>query len=827
MLISLNELKKLVDIKISDDELVRLIGSRLVEVEGVSDWSKKYKNIFIVKVLSADLIEGTHLHLCKIDAGKTLNASIDPDHDGFIQVVCGAPNVRKDMFAIWIAPGAIVPETYATPEPFEISARKLRGFMSFGMLAAADELALGSDHNGILELNPNDPKIAPGASFAEVFELNDKILEIENKSLTHRPDCFGLIGFAREVAGILGQPFVMPSGKDLIHHLNIQEPKLSIKISDYSLCPHYEALLFDLSSLPQKSPYLTSSDLFLIKSGMRPVSPIVDATNLIMLKTGQPLHAFDYDKFLSVGGTNEANISVRLARNEEKLTLLDGKTISLNETDIVICSNDTPVALAGARGGQSTELDASTKTVLVEIASFSLYNLRKTQMSHGLFSEAITRFTKGRPATDLLSATADTIQFFTKNFGAKFLGLKTVSDPSLKNDRDKFILPTITISAQEINSLLGSNYSPELIKSTLENVGFSVILSADETSETFTVTAPVWRADIHIKEDLIEEVGRLLGYDNLPLSYPLRPFVCASVEPLFTLKSKIRNLLSDRLGLNEVLTYSFVSKRLQSSALEDVADSYKIINSLSPELECFRQTIVPSLLDKIRENEKAGHKDFTLYELNQVTKKSLGLTDEHVPVMETHLGLAGQGSFYDVKATVTELLSRLGYAFSFTPLETSTFLEPSRSLTILGENGVVLGSFGEIKLSVLKSFKLSAPVFALELNLSALVALPASIKKGIKLPKFPFVSRDLTVRVPVSLAFADVENILKTSLDSENNLLYRLTPTSIYTKPGLETKNLSFHLSLTNTDKTFTSAEISAIIEKITNNLSALGAEVV
>ena len=825
MLISLNEIKKLVDIKVSDDELLSLIGSRLVEVESVDDWAKKFKRIYVAKVLSCEDIPETHLHLLKIDAGETLNQEIDPAHDGFIQVVCGAPNVRAGMLAAWLAPGAIVPATFGAPEPFTISARKLRGFESFGMLAAADELSLGSDHEGIIELDP--ATAVPGTPLSSVLDLDDKILEVENKSLTHRPDCFGLIGFAREVAGILGKKFSEPAflTSNLLPEKSPEA--VTVKISDPNLCPRYSCAVFDFKKLNNfRSAYFTNDDLFLVKAGMRPISPIVDLTNRLMLLTGQPLHAFDYDKFITVGGSKTPEISVRLAREGETLTLLDDRTVTLNRTDILITSADAPVALAGAMGGKSTEIDASTSRILLESATFSLYNLRKTQMSHGIFSEAITRFTKGQPAELTLPVLTEAIRLLGES---PQLVVDTYPTP-----RDN---PEIPVSLSEINSLLSSTYTEELVETTLTNVSFSVKKSenrsADETSEksasSFLITAPFWRTDISIKEDIIEEVGRLLGYDNLPLNYPTRPFISATTEPLLELKSRLRSTLSDRLGANELLTYSFVSKSLQEKVGESLDDSYKIVNSISPELECFRQSLVPSLLDKIRENEKAGFSDFTLYELNQVAKKSFGLTEENVPRLETHLGLTTFGDFYKAKYLLHELERSLRLKLTLKPLESSSLFEPLRSVEIWLDSEF-LGVLGEIKLSVLSRFKLSAPLSALELNLEPLTLQHPSQKLNLTLSKFPSTSRDLTFRVPLETPFETIESaILETlkPLEKTEQLLFSLTPLSIYKKPLGKTKNLSFRLKLSSLEKTFTSAEVSAIIEQIINNLSTLGAEVV
>ncbi len=746
MLISLNELKRLVKIDIPDDELFKLIGSRLVEIEGVEDLAPKYKKIYVAKVNSAEPIEGTHLHLCQIDAGKDLNAEVDPEHKDYIQVVCGAPNVKKGMLAAWIAPGATVPATYETNEPFGISARPLRGFMSYGMLAAADELALGEDHDGIISLNPETAK--PGDLLADVLDLNDKIIEVENKSLTHRPDCFGIWGFAREVAGILGQAFQaprMPSAdawpKDEI-----------ISIESKDICPCYTCAIINLENPLAKNPYFDLHSAFLAKAGMHSISKIVDITNEYMLLTGQPLHAFDYDKFLSVGNTDEPIINVRLARKDEKLVLLDGKEISLVPTDILICSNDTPVALAGAMGGQSTMIDETTHRVILESATFSLYNLRKTQMVHGIFSEAITRFTKGQPiinCENVMLAAAQEIALISENSKVEFIARKCMEPLPLKKD-------IVILSVSDINGLLGSNYSLELIKSTLENTGFKV----DAEGENLTVSAPLWRTDIHIKEDIIEEVGRLLGFDNLPLDFPLRPFVCPVTDPMLDLKNKLRACLSDRLGANELLTYSFVSKALQEKTNEDPDNSYQIINSISPELECFRQSIVPSLLDKIRENEKSGFDNFTLYELNQVSEKDWGLNEENVPKMETHLGLTTFGDFYHVKQILLETEKALGLKLELRPLTTGTFIEPLHSASIYLE-GNKIGELGEVKKSVLKRFKLEKAISTLELTLEPLLGAKSAEKTGIKLSKFPFVSRDLTFCVQKDTEFIVIESGIK------------------------------------------------------------------
>jgi len=850
MRISLNSIKKYVKIPkgISDQELIARIGSRLVEIEEVIDWAPRYQGIYIAKVVSCENIPETHLHLCRIDVGDA-RTDLQGD-DGLVQVVCGAPNVHVGMLAVWIAPGSIVPETYGN-ENFKLSVRKLRGYESYGMLAGADELGFDNEHKAIAEI---DPKAAqPGDNFAKVFDLNDLILDVENKSLTHRPDCFGLIGFAREVAGILGEKFVEP---EVFQNLNVKlkthnDAAVKIKIADCKLCPRYSCAVFEL---PDNTPskYLTSDAVFLAKAGMRSIDPMVDLTNILMLETGQPLHAFDYDKLVAVGGTKQPEIIVRAAENGEELQLLDGKVIRCVESDILITSNNIPVALAGAMGGKNTEIDPSTKRVVLESATFSLYNLRKTQMAHGIFSEAITRFTKGQPAAITMPVLVEAV----RRLGVDVLTVADDYPGAVKQN-------VVKITTDEINGLLGTEYSADEIVSTLENVDFEVeVLSGPsfsgsprptgngrseqtacndrpartglervaQTALHLKVHSPAWRTDIHIKEDIIEEVGRLLGYDNIELSLPEKPFVESEIDPLFKLKQELRKILSERLCMNELLTYSFVSRDLIAKVGQDPADCYEIVNSISPELQCFRSEITPSLLDKVRENLKSGHKDFTLYEINQVSRKSYGLTDEGTPVTKTHLGVVSLGDFYSLKAKILALFRELNLKVEYAALSKAKSadqpdLEPKRSVELL-VNDEVVGAFGEVKASVLRKFKLEPVISALELNLEKIVNVPRLVEADLKLSKFPSVERDLTLKVAADTPFGRAMNAIDACL-AKRHIYYTVTPMSIYQPDGADTKNLSFHLKFSDPTHTLNSQEISAIMEHIAEEVAGIGSEIV
>lgn len=813
MRISFNQIKKYVQIPkdISDQQLIELIGSRLVEIEDVIELAPKYQGIYVVKVVSCDPIPDTHLHLCQIDAGEHTKEFSDGDT---VQIVCGAPNVHAGMLAVWITPGSIVPETYGN-ENFRLNVRKLRGYESNGMLAGADELDFDDEHKAIAEI---DPKIAqPGDALLDVFELDDIILDVENKSLTHRPDCFGLIGFAREVAGILGVKFEEPA---VFADLNAQimttgQISVNVKIADEEICPRYSCAVIDLPK-NEPSKYLTAEAVFLAKAGMRAIDPIVNLTNIIMLETGQPLHAFDYDKLVAVGGKNTPEIVVRVAKEGEELQLLDDKVIKCTKDDILITSNNVPIALAGAMGGKNTEVDISTKRIVLESAAFSLYHLRKTQMAHGIFSEAITRFTKGQPAPMTYPVLAEVVKRLAVE------PLAVVDEYPSKAEK-----VTVKVTSEQINGLLGTNYEQGQIIETLENVGFQVTASGEQLK----IAVPAWRTDVHIAEDIIEEVGRLLGYDNIELSLPMRKFTEPEIDPMIRLKSELRNILSDRLQMNEVLTYSFVSRSLLEKVGEDVANSYEIVNSISPELQCFRQQIVPTLLEKTMENVKAGHQDFALYEMNQVSTKESGLTKEGTPLVKTHLGIVSLSDFYSLKARVLALFESLKLPVEYQVLTAETarhdsYLEPKHAVELL-VNGQKIGAFGEIKLGIARKFKLSQTVSALEVNLDKIVAVQRQLKVNLQLSKFPAVERDLTLKVAADIVFGRVRNALDDCLDRAE-LYYQVTPVSIYqAETDVRTKNLSFHLKFSDPTKTLNSTEISDIMERIKVELAQLGAEVV
>jgi len=813
MIISVNWLKKFTNITGTVDELAALIGSRLVEIESIEDLNQKYKDVIVAKVVECSPLEGSdHLNVTKIDDGGVV-ADIERDEQGLVQVVCGAPNVHSGMLVAWLPPRCVVPETFNDAEPFVLGARALRGVMSNGMLASAKELDLYDEHDGILEV---DIDAAPGSLFAEVYELNDYLLDIENKSLTHRPDAFGVIGFAREIAGIQGLPFETPEWLSVLDAAiendgSMEAPR--IEIQNASLSDRFQALVLSGIDEISKSPILVQT--YLARSGVRPISASVDISNYLMLLTGQPSHAYDYDKLKAIAGDDFA-IRVRLAREGEKLTLLDGKEIDLDTSDIVIAAGDTVVGLAGIMGGESTLVDASTQNVLLEVATFDLYRMRSSQMRHGIFSEAVTRFTKGIPALLGSPVVSEAVRLLDLYTGARPTSA-VVQDYPVSRDPIQ-----IRVSEAQINDTLGTHFTAQDIVDLLQNVGFGVLYEELEA----IISVPYWRQDIHIAEDIIEEVGRLAGYDTINLVVPRRDFVAVQPSSFDELRSTVRKSLV-RAGANEVLTYSFVHGDMIKKAGQTTDNAYRIVNSISPDLQYYRQSLTPSLLSHVFANIKAGYGSFALFEVNKVHQKLDGLTDENVPVERDSIALVVADAkkkgdaYYDAKRTLEYVLGVYGISATYRPFSQETDavfapFEPKRSAVIFDElSGLVLGVVGEYRTAVQKAFKL--PAFAAGFEVDPRVILELSQQVGQRyqpLSKYPGTERDVCFQVTQTVTYAQVFDAAKSAL-SETSLITAIEPLDIYQPDSGETKNITLRIKLASYEKTMTNDEATAVINTV------------
>ncbi len=812
MIISVNWLKKFTQIDGTVDELATLIGARLVEIESVENIGEKYSGVVVARVVECGPLEGSdHLNVTKIDDGGVVQ-DVERDENGLVQVVCGAPNVRAGLLVAWLPPRSVVPETYADAEPFVLGAKPLRGVMSNGMLASARELDLYDDHSGILEL---DKEAAPGSSFAELYELNDYLLDIENKSLTHRPDAFGVIGFAREIAGIQGLPFQTPDWlnvlqADLQNDGSLEAPRIAIE--DAELSDRFQAIVLSGVDETAKSPIQLQT--YLARSGVRPINASVDVSNYLMILTGQPSHTYDYDKVRAIAG-DDFTVRVRTARAGEKLVLLDGKEVELDTADIVIAAGDTAIGLAGIMGGQSTLVDETTKNVLLEVATFDLYHMRSSQMRHGVFSEAVTRFTKGIPAPLSTPVLVEAVRMLQEHTGARVTSGIVEDYPGT---REPII---VKVSEPQVNKTLGTQFASEDIAELLRNVGFEVTFDGLEA----TVTVPYWRQDIRISEDLIEEVGRLAGFDTINLTLPRRDFVAVRPGDFDELRTIIRKRLV-RAGANEVLTYSFVHGDTLKKAGQDPANAYRIVNSISPELQHYRQTLTPSLLSNVFANVKAGYGSFALFEANKVHEKQDGLTDENVPVEKDRIALVLTDSkkkgaaYYDAKHMLEYALAAVGVEVSYRAIDGESALiapfEPKRSAVVVDRNtNAVLGVIGEYKKSVQKAFK--TPEYTAGFEIDPRELLRSAQAVGIQyrpLSRYPGTERDICFQVAQAVPYDAIVTTAEQAL-AETGLITTVSPLDMYQPAEGDTKNITIRIALASYDKTMTNDDVAKVINAV------------
>ncbi len=828
MIISVNWLKKFTDIDVPIDELATLIGARLVEIEEVIDLNAKYKDVIVARVVECAPIEGTdHLNATKIDDGGVAK-DVERDENGLVQVVCGAPNVRIGMLVAWLPVGSTVPNTLNDEAPFVLGARNLRGVVSNGMLASATELDLFDDRTGILEI---DKELEAGTNFASAYELDDYLLDIENKSLTHRPDAFGVIGFAREVAAIQGKTFTTPEWLANIQPSfgikdgDIQAP--TVAIDDPELSARYQAVVLSGADNTRQSPLLIKT--YLARAGVRPISAVVDVTNYLMMLTGQPLHAFDYDKLVAVSG-GKADIHVRSARDDETLELLDGRTITLDHEDIVISAGETAVGLAGAMGGASTVIDVDTKNIIVESATFNLYQLRATQMRHGIFSEAITRFTKGQPAELTAPVLADAIRLL-----GEWSGAKRVSDVC---DAKGFSadVPSIVMTTERINNILGTALSTDTLAETLRDVEFAV--KTDDSK--LVVEPPYWRGDIHIFEDIIEEIGRLRGFDSIVPTLPARNFSAVAPTGFDDFRSRARQALV-RAGANEVLTYSFVHGDVLQKAGQKLENSYRIVNSISPDLQYYRQTLTPSLLGLAHPNIKQGYESFAVFELNKSHRKDLGLTDEGVPAESDIIALTVTSKkvqtgamYYQAKRLLDYMASTLGLTFTYAPFESnqdsplSAPFEYRRSAAVIDDSGVRVGIIGEYKKGVSKAFKLPDATAGFEVeSVKLFEAMQKLGSSYAPLSRYPAAERDICFQVASDVSYSQVMNAVMAMLN-DVELETSVSTVDIYQPKAGATKNITIRIRLTSHVKTLTTGDVNVVIEGTSRSVvDSLGAVVV
>jgi phenylalanyl-tRNA synthetase beta chain len=819
MKISVNWLRQFTEVNLPVDELVEKIGAQLGAVEEVVDLGKKYQGIIVAKVVSCEKHQNADkLSVCLIDDGGKVEG-VERNEQGLVQVVCGAPNVREGLTVAWLPPGSTVPST-VDKDPFVLGSRELRGVLSNGMLASASELAISDDHNGIVEI---DIEAAPGSDFAEVYGLNDYVIDIENKMFTHRPDCFGVLGVAREVAGIQHIPFTSPDWyKQALDRIKPGKSRVEIKVANNAadVVPRFMAIVMnDVTVGP--SPLVLQT--YLSRVGLRPINNMVDITNYLMYLTGQPLHAYDADKLRKYG---ELSLETRMSRTGDKLQMLNGKELTLqDDTSILITSNDVPVGLAGIMGGADTETDANTKNIVIECANFDMYSVRRSSMKYGIFTDALTRFNKGQSKLQNDRVLEEAVAMVESLCGGHVASDVIDVHSSLE------AIPAIEVTSQFINERLGLTLQAHDIALLLTNVECGV----EVHGETLRVTAPFWRTDLEIPEDIVEEVGRLYGYDRLPLELPKRSMTPVVPNQLLEIKRHIRSSLA-AAGANEVLTYGFVHGNLLEKVGQKKELAFRLTNAISPDLQYFRLSLTPSLLEKVHPNIKAGYSEFALFELGKVHGKS-DMDDENLPKEFDRLSLvlamdakaaksqAGGAAYYGAKKYLETVYgSNLQYIQpSSSPIDSNEHqlfaqllapFEPKRSAIVFSGKKLV-GVIGEYKTSVKKALKLPDYCAGFEGFLSVFTGEP-QLADYTTLSRFPKTEQDITLKVTSDTPYQDLEQLIKDILVAQENSWTSVNPVSIFQKNDDSShKQVTFRIAISSYVKTLKTEEVSALLDDI------------
>jgi phenylalanyl-tRNA synthetase beta chain len=808
------------------------IAAQIGAIEYKLEMGPLYSDALIVKVISAEPISGSdHLSLCWID-DRGLRNDVERGKDGLVQVVCGAPNVRADQIVVWLPPGSIVPSSAATQEPLKMSARNILGHSSNGMLASASELAISTDHSGIVELPEGT---AYGTKLADLIDLNDTVFDIENKMFTHRPDLFGQLGIAREICATFGIPFKGPSwykeGNSLKSDIS-GRLSVSNQLSDKA-CPRFMAVSIGKLKIAPSPLWLQS---YLSRSGIRPLNNIVDITNYVMLITSQPLQAYDIDK---IGGTSKVDLIVRNPLPNEKLTLLNGSEIELLAEDIVIANQDHALGLGGVMGGQDSEISDHTTQIVLESASFDMYRIRRSSMAHGVFSEAVTRFTKGPSPLACQPVLTFAVELI-KQLCPEAEIISEVVD--VRNDALVVSPAPVSLELKLLESYLGIELEPKALITMLANAGIEASI-IDERK--LIAKPPFWRTDLSLDVDIIEEISRLYGFDRLPQKLPQRLLSAPLFDPIDTSKHRLRASLA-AAGANEVFSYSFVNRALIEATGQDPVAAYKISNALSPELEYYRLSLIPSLLSGVHQNHKAGYDRFSIFEIGKVHHNGQ-FDDQGLPIEAERLALVFsadaksakrhyQGeAFYQARSWLNFLIGSLDCdpleLLELMPLEKvdlssdqfwSVAAKSYRNgrAALIKVNSRVLGIIGEFSAATTKGLKLPDFCSGFELDLRVLSDLSiASTRPYHELSRFPKVMQDLTVSTE-DKSYSELQSQLIKELKVllSEDVSYAVSAIDAYKPPNEQNDNTvawTFRLTAQSSKRTLTDKEITNALEKL------------
>ena len=788
MLVSYKWLKELVpNLTATPDELEQKMSTSGIEVEGVTSPQEGLSKLVVGEVLSSEDIPETHLHITQVNVGA----------DEALQIVCGAPNVRVGMKVIVALVGARIADNY------KIKKGKIRGVESLGMLCALDEIGIDEKINpmkhedGIFEM-PADAKV--GDSIFPYLDMDDEIIEL---SITpNRADALSMNGAAWEVGAIYDLPVKLEE-KSLVEASESAASKITVKVETDKV-PTYKIRLIEGVKIAKSPQWLQNR---LMNAGVKPINNVVDVTNYVLMTFGQPLHSFDFAKF----GSDE--ILVRQAKSGEKITTLDHVERELDDSDIVVTANGLPVALGGVMGGADSEITDETTNVALEAALFDGASIRKTSQKFALRSEASSRFEKGinegivREALDFAAAMI-----------VELAGGKVLSGLVESNDYQP-LLPKVSITLSRVNGALGTDLSLETVKKIFVQLGFGV----EVEGEKFTCEIPSRRWDIHIEADLVEEVARIYGYDNLPSTLPLSQNA-GELTDMQKFRRTVRTGLESS-GLNEVIGYSLVTPEKATEFVGEL-ETTSLMMPMTEDRQTLRANMIPGLLDIVNYNQNRKNADVAIYEIGNIF---LPNADDIRPTEVPNLAFAISGNvvdksyngqavpvdFYYAKGIVENLLETYEEV-EFVPTNNQAAMHPGRT-AVININGRLAGFVGQIHPATAKKYDV-AETYVASLDMEVMLEeLPAQTIFN-DIPKVQAVHRDIALLIDAEVTHAQIVSVIKSS---RVKTLKQVELFDIYQGKNLPAakKSMAYSLTFQPTENTMTDDEITAAVNKITKNL--------
>lgn len=792
MLVSYKWLKELVDIDVSSAELAEKMSTTGIEVEGVEVPAEGLSKLVVGHVLSCEDVPETHLHLCQVDTGD----------DEPRQIVCGAPNVQAGINVIVAIPGARIADNY------KIKKGKIRGMESLGMICSLQELGLPDaiipkEFSEGIQILPDNA--IPGDSIFSYLDLDDEIIEL---SITpNRADALSMRGVAHEVAAIYGKELKFPV-KTPQKSSKATSDLISVAIESDKVLTYASRVVENVTV--QASPQWLQNRL--MNAGIRPINNVVDVTNYVLLYFGQPMHAFDFNKFES------GDILARQARNGEKIVTLDGEERDLIDQDIVITVNDKPVALAGVMGGKATEIDSHSKTVVLEAAVFDGKAIRKTSGRLNLRSESSSRFEKGVNYDTVIEALDFAAAMLEELAGGQVLAgyLQAGQVPT----EPVQVLTTLDY----VNVRLGTNLAYSDIEDVFAKLGFG--LSGD--AQAFTVSVPRRRWDISIQADLVEEIARIYGYDKLPTTLPEAGGTAGELTASQLLRRRVR-AIAEGAGLTEIISYALTTpEKAQAFAIES-SHLTELMWPMTIERSALRQNIVSGMLDTIAYNVARKQKNLAIYEIGKVFEQNadpkVDLPNERDTFAYALTGLVAEKDFqtqatavdfYYAKGILESLFSKLNLKVTFVAEKDMASMHPGRTARILlGEE--TIGFLGQVHPQVANDYDIPETYVA-ELNLQAIEANMASTQIFTEISKQPAVSRDIALLVDDQLSHQDIVTIIE---GLGLKYLESIKLFDVYAGTNIEPgkKSMAYSLTFQNPQESLRDEEVAKYMNKISEAL--------